>query len=341
MGTGSRAWLPCRDHAARPAVPARRRSRRPSRHRGRRARPDAARLHERVLAWYDEHARDLPWREPTPTPWAVMVSEFMLQQTPVARVLPVYEQWLARWPTPADLAAEPAGEAVRAWGRLGYPRRALRLHAAARRDRRATTTGEVPPTYEELRALPASATTPRRRSRRSRSDSATSCSTPTSAGCWPGWSRRRSSPPGGDRGRADLADRPAARGRADRGRVGGRRDGARRAGLHRGIAAAAATARSPTCAAGGSAGSRPTTARRGGGRRTPAPTVSAGAGCWRCCATRRAGRARPPRAPPGRSPTSASAASRRWSRTACVVRSGRPGGSQRETPAGQPRFALP
>ena len=64
-------------------------------------------LHEPVLGWYDEHARDLPWREPWASPWAVMVSEFMLQQTPVARVLPVYETWLERWPTPADLAAEP------------------------------------------------------------------------------------------------------------------------------------------------------------------------------------------------------------------------------------------
>ena len=88
-------------------------------------------LREPLLAWYDEHARDLPWREPSATPWAVLVSEFMLQQTPVARVLPVYERWLTDWPTPADLAAEPTGAAVRAWGRLGYPRRALRLHAAA------------------------------------------------------------------------------------------------------------------------------------------------------------------------------------------------------------------
>jgi A/G-specific adenine glycosylase len=110
-------------------------------------------LHEPVLDWYDTHARDLPWRSPSATPWAVMVSEFMLQQTPVARVLPVHEAWLERWPTPADLAAEPSGEAVRAWGRLGYPRRALRLHAAAtaiveRHD------GEVPAEYDDLRALP-------------------------------------------------------------------------------------------------------------------------------------------------------------------------------------------
>ncbi len=110
-------------------------------------------LLEPLLAWYDEHARDLPWREPSASPWAVMVSEFMLQQTPVTRVLPVWERWLSRWPAPADLAAEPAGAAVRAWGRLGYPRRALRLHAAA------TTIvaehgGEVPSAYDALLALP-------------------------------------------------------------------------------------------------------------------------------------------------------------------------------------------
>ena len=110
-------------------------------------------LHEPVLAWYDEHARELPWRSASAGPWSVMVSEFMLQQTPVARVLPVHEQWLSRWPTPAALAAETPGEAVRAWGRLGYPRRALRLHAAA------TTIverhgGEVPASYDDLRALP-------------------------------------------------------------------------------------------------------------------------------------------------------------------------------------------
>ena len=113
----------------------------------------ASRLHAPVLAWYDEHARELPWRSATAGPWSVMVSEFMLQQTPVARVLPIHQQWLERWPTPADLAAERSGEAVRAWGRLGYPRRALRLHAAAtaiveRHD------GEVPSSYEDLIALP-------------------------------------------------------------------------------------------------------------------------------------------------------------------------------------------
>ncbi|MGW4054566.1 A/G-specific adenine glycosylase [Streptomyces sp. NPDC004779] len=112
-----------------------------------------AELHGPVLAWFDRHARDLPWRRPEAGAWGVMVSEFMLQQTPVVRVLPVYEQWLARWPRPADLAAEPPGEAVRAWGRLGYPRRALRLHAAAVaiRDRHR---GDVPNDHGQLLALP-------------------------------------------------------------------------------------------------------------------------------------------------------------------------------------------
>lgn len=110
-------------------------------------------LHEPILRWYNAHARELPWRSTAATPWSVMVSEFMLQQTPVARVLPIHEQWLTRWPTPGDLSTEPTGEAVRAWGRLGYPRRALRLHAAAVAivERHG---GEVPSSYDDLRTLP-------------------------------------------------------------------------------------------------------------------------------------------------------------------------------------------
>lgn len=110
-------------------------------------------LHDPVLNWYDANQRDLPWRRPDASAWSVMVSEFMLQQTPVARVLPMHAQWMERWPSPADLAAEPTGEAVRMWGRLGYPRRALRLHAAA------TAIAEqhdnvVPADYDDLIALP-------------------------------------------------------------------------------------------------------------------------------------------------------------------------------------------
>jgi len=106
-----------------------------------------------LLDWYADNARDLPWRTPGVSPWAVMVSEFMLQQTPVTRVLPVFTTWLERWPTASALAADPAGEAVRAWGRLGYPRRALRLHSAARviTDRHA---GQVPLDLADLRSLP-------------------------------------------------------------------------------------------------------------------------------------------------------------------------------------------
>jgi A/G-specific adenine glycosylase len=110
-------------------------------------------LPDRVLEWFAEHARELPWRAPDAGPWAVMVSEFMLQQTPVSRVLPVFEQWMQTWPTPADLAAAGSGDAVRAWGRLGYPRRAQRLHAAACAIV-ADHGGEVPQDYDALLALP-------------------------------------------------------------------------------------------------------------------------------------------------------------------------------------------
>ena len=81
--------------------------------------------------WFEDNGRDLPWRRPGFTAWGTLVSEFMLQQTPVVRVIPRLEEWLDRWPTPADLAAAPSGDAVRAWASLGYPRRALALHAAA------------------------------------------------------------------------------------------------------------------------------------------------------------------------------------------------------------------
>jgi A/G-specific adenine glycosylase len=115
--------------------------------------PLATALHAPVLRWYAANARTLPWREPGAGAWAVMVSEFMLQQTPVARVLPAYETWMMRWPKPADLAAEAPGEAVRAWDRLGYPRRALRLHAAARAIVEQHG-GEVPDRHDALLALP-------------------------------------------------------------------------------------------------------------------------------------------------------------------------------------------
>jgi A/G-specific adenine glycosylase len=108
---------------------------------------------EPVLGWYAAHARDLPWRAPGVSAWSVLVSEIMLQQTPVSRVLAPHAAWLERWPTPGALAADSPGEAVRQWGRLGYPRRALRLHEAARIvvERHA---GEIPSSHAELLELP-------------------------------------------------------------------------------------------------------------------------------------------------------------------------------------------
>jgi A/G-specific adenine glycosylase len=122
-----------------------------------------------VSDWYRTYARELPWRAspaawgapggpvapaaPPVDPWAVLVSEVMLQQTPVNRVLPAWHDWMERWPTPHALANEPPSEAIRAWGRLGYPRRALRLHQCAqalveRHD------GVVPRDVDALLALP-------------------------------------------------------------------------------------------------------------------------------------------------------------------------------------------
>jgi A/G-specific adenine glycosylase len=81
--------------------------------------------------WFANNRRDLPWRAPGTTPWGVLVSEIMLQQTPVARVEPVWREWMRRWPTPADLAASSVADALRHWGTLGYPRRARNLHHQA------------------------------------------------------------------------------------------------------------------------------------------------------------------------------------------------------------------
>ena len=113
----------------------------------------AADLVADVVGWYDEHARDLPWRAPDRTPWGVLVSEVMLQQTPVVRVEPAWRAWMERWPTPADLATAPTADVLRAWDRLGYPRRALRLVQCAQAvvERHA---GHVPDDEDALLALP-------------------------------------------------------------------------------------------------------------------------------------------------------------------------------------------
>lgn len=107
---------------------------------------------DEVISWFRAHARPLPWREPT-SPWGILVAEVMSQQTPVARVEPIWREWLHRWPTPADLAAAPTAEVLRAWQGLGYPRRALRLKecAGVLQER---YVGEVPRDYDQLVELP-------------------------------------------------------------------------------------------------------------------------------------------------------------------------------------------
>jgi A/G-specific adenine glycosylase len=115
--------------------------------------PEPAVLAELLLPWYASHARDLPWRRTGTTPWGVLVSEFMLQQTPVTRVAPVWIDWLARWPAPSALAEASQADVLRAWGKLGYPRRALRLHTAATTI--AVNHGDrVPDELDALLALP-------------------------------------------------------------------------------------------------------------------------------------------------------------------------------------------
>ena len=108
---------------------------------------------EILIDWFDAVGRDLPWRHDDCTAWGVLVSEIMLQQTPVARVQPIWCEWLARWPVPSALAAASQGEVLRAWGKLGYPRRALRLHEAAAAI--ANEHGDVVPSdVDTLLALP-------------------------------------------------------------------------------------------------------------------------------------------------------------------------------------------
>ncbi|WKG02954.1 A/G-specific adenine glycosylase [Mycolicibacterium sp. HK-90] len=86
---------------------------------------------DELVRWYQHAQRDLPWRKSGVTAWQILVSEFMLQQTPVARVEPIWLAWIERWPTPSATAAAGSAEVLRAWGKLGYPRRAKRLHECA------------------------------------------------------------------------------------------------------------------------------------------------------------------------------------------------------------------
>ena len=109
-------------------------------------------MHDKaIIAWFKKNKRDLPWRKTDA--WGVLVSEIMLQQTPVARVLPVYREWMNRWPTPQALASASPADVITAWGRLGYPRRALRLHECAK-VLTSEFNGVIPSTEKELRALP-------------------------------------------------------------------------------------------------------------------------------------------------------------------------------------------
>lgn len=107
----------------------------------------------RVRSWFRANGRVLPWRDQSDFAWGVLVSEVMLQQTPVARVLPAWDEWMRRWPTPQALAEADQADVVRAWGRLGYPGRARRLRECAVvivRD----YDGRIPADEELLRTLP-------------------------------------------------------------------------------------------------------------------------------------------------------------------------------------------
>ncbi|MBT1164313.1 A/G-specific adenine glycosylase [Bifidobacterium felsineum] len=107
----------------------------------------------RLSAWWEAHARDLPWRFGRATPWGVLVSEVMSQQTQMSRVVPYWQEWMNRWPDARALAAAPKAEVITAWGRLGYPRRALRLQECARVVSEEYS-DELPHTYDALIALP-------------------------------------------------------------------------------------------------------------------------------------------------------------------------------------------
>ncbi len=114
--------------------------------------PQDAALAQALVDWFAEQGRDYPWRR-TSDPWAILVSEIMLQQTTIATVLPRYEVWLSQFPTPAALAAASEEQALRSWEGLGYYRRARALQAAARAivERHG---GHFPTVEEDIRALP-------------------------------------------------------------------------------------------------------------------------------------------------------------------------------------------
>lgn len=106
-----------------------------------------------VRQWYSTHQRDLPWRAEGVSAWQILVSEVMLQQTPVARVIPAWQAWCERWPTAQLLAAASLGEVLSQWNRLGYPRRAKNLHRSAQMVTEEFG-GELPRDVETLETLP-------------------------------------------------------------------------------------------------------------------------------------------------------------------------------------------
>ena len=107
----------------------------------------------RLFDWWSRYARDLPWRFGRTTPWGVLVSEVMSQQTQMSRVVPYWTAWMNAWPDAASLAAAPKAEVITAWGRLGYPRRALRLQECARQVA-GQYADRLPRDYDQLVALP-------------------------------------------------------------------------------------------------------------------------------------------------------------------------------------------
>ncbi len=239
-------------------------------------------------------------------PWGVLVSEIMLQQTPVSRVLPVWDAWMTRWATPAALAAEPSGEAVRAWGRLGYPRRALRLHESAR----AITerhNGEVPSSHTDLLALPgigaytaAAVASFAFRQRHAVLDTNVRrvLARLMSGAEYPPKSQTRAE--------VELAESllPPDPPTAARWAVAVMELGAL---VCTARTPAASTARCSTSAPGNSPDAPPTTARRAGAKPTRAPTASAEAASWPSYATPRAQSRNRPSTSSGQTPSNANA----------------------------------
>ena len=276
-----------------------------------------------MLDWYAGNARPLPWRDPSCSPWGVLVSEVMSHQTPVARVEPVWREWMQRWPTPAHLAAESPGEVVRAWGRLGYPRRALRLREAAVAivERHG---GEVPDDEDALRALPgvgaytAAAVAAFAFGRRT-----TVVDTNVRRVLVRAVEGRAHAAPALTAAESALAASLVPDGPGHLGDVERRRDGARRPGLPGPVPRGATSARCSTCAPGWQPAAPPTRGRRAAARRGTAPTARCAVPCSSCCATARARWPEPRWRPPGRTPARSTGASPRSSRTACSSRTAR------------------